>query len=223
MTMFNWFSRTKAEKEEVNQEDRLKEAIKKVYAEVSDASPYIQWATIREFLSRGSLEIPDPLMYDVSEILEDMGLSAEGSFCNPYNYYYSVKKSSPVSYPNGTKVGDQYYIDGKYLGQCAYNLYKTFFDNPKRFKVANKLELMLGRFYYSGYKGSVQDIDTGVIFHGTYSNFEMKSKVSEREFHVLVKAITKYHEGRAERYEKLKQQRKERDMLRLYCTCEDDN
>lgn len=156
--------------------------------------------------------------YRLKSVLECLGLFESETFGNRM-YSIKVKRSSVVEYPNHTRVGECYYCDGDYLGECAYSLYKLVADNPKRFVHTMKW-VGIGR--YSSYVHSLKDKITGVTFVEDYSTFNMKSKVTEEEYQCLVGALKDYYEDRERRYIKLLQKRSELKMLRNYCKCEEN-
>ena len=201
MTMFNWFNKNTPEVRDVK--DQIKESMLRVYYE----SPH-RLTLCADGLSMYAIVGITPVHALVKELVIELGLPV--NCIDSREILYEIVKHSEVTYPNGTKVGHRYYVEGEYLGKCAYSLYKTFFDNPKRFKAGYLAEIPV-----------IRDTKTRVFFTKSYNNFHMQTEVSKQEFDLLVKVITKYYEDRKVRYEKLKKQRRERDMLRLYCTCED--
>lgn len=129
-----------------------------------------------------------------------------------------LKRSCRVPYSHLQKVGEYYYVGRighdklayksctDYIGACAYELVTLFLNNPRRFKVVGD---------------GLLDTKTSKVLTKEYYTCGMTSKIEQDEWTTLVLYVTKYYEDRADKLRVLELQRKEREMLSLYCKCED--
>lgn len=156
------------------------------------------------------------------------GVSWEGEYRSEYSRA-TLKLSSSIIYDHLQKVGDCYYLNNKdnlsthihnrvrsgyynedylasYIGGCAYELLTLFLNNPRRFKVVT---------------GGLLDTVTGKILNEDYGCCGMTTRVTHSEWFILILYAMSYYEDRAAKLKEIKLKRKEREMLSLYCKCED--
>lgn len=169
---------------------------------------------------------PDLLAYGIT--FKD--LFTWGKLCAPVrhsSWKWGLRRFNKVSYENFTKVGDHYYLNGEYIGGCAYSLLKTFLDNPKRFKVTTIGELINWRYSSSRIDrdytpSTILDTKTQIEFSDDMLlAFGMPSKVTPNDVKLVSDYIRRYYNIRADRLDELKQSRKEKALLKQYCTCGD--
>lgn len=160
---------------------------------------------------------PDLLVYGIRvRDLLDCGV------LDTTSWKWPLLVSNKVTYKNHTKVGDHYYLNGEYIGGCAYSLLKTFLDNPKRFKVASVDKAVYHKSHKEIISGKLLDTKTQIEFSGEESLcFGMPSKVTPKDVEIVCRFVRLYYHYRADRLDELKRGRKENALLRQYCTCED--